>query len=232
MAGRNGILNVLSVDPSSPFHQGALLGDRIRMPAFYMHPDVYIRSLGSRGNLGGLSAHIIEVLEIIQQAPFDLILLETVGVGQSEVEIAGLADITVVVFVPEAGDDIQTMKAGLMEVADVFVVNKADRARADELVRHLQGLVHERGMDASTPVLKCVATEVEGVEALYDVLLQPDIQKQSEENRIKHLAEKAWQLIQHRRMKDISKTGLQQQIKTAIQQDAFNLYRFVSAYNP
>src|SRR5262249_37535052 len=123
---------VLCVDPSSPFNRGALLGDRVRMSEWYNHPKVFIRSLASRGSLGGLHPKIIEITELIKASLFDYIFIETVGVGQSEVEIAGLADVTVVVTVPESGDEIQTMKAGLMEIADIFVVNKADRPDADQ----------------------------------------------------------------------------------------------------
>ena len=118
---------VIAVDPSSPFNYGALLGDRIRMSEFYTHPNIFIRSLATRGALGGLSAKIIEITDLVKDAPFDLVLVETVGVGQSEVEIAGLADCTVVTLVPEAGDEVQTIKAGIMEIANIFVVNKADR---------------------------------------------------------------------------------------------------------
>src|SRR4051812_11793265 len=122
---------VLCVDPSSPFNMGSILGDRIRMQQWYNHPQVFIRSLASRGSLGGLNASIIDITQLLKGSHFDHIIVETVGIGQNEVEIAGLADTTVVVFVPEAGDDIQTMKAGLMEIADIFVVNKSDRQGAD-----------------------------------------------------------------------------------------------------
>ena len=131
-------IGVLCVDPSSPFNLGSLLGDRIRMSKWYDNPNVFIRSLATRGSLGGLHPKIIEITELMKAAAFDLIIVETVGVGQSEVEIAGLADITVVVVVPEAGDEVQTMKAGLMEIADIFVVNKADRPDADQFVKNLR----------------------------------------------------------------------------------------------
>ncbi|HVE60396.1 MAG TPA: hypothetical protein VNA26_01160, partial [Chitinophagaceae bacterium] len=114
---------VLCVDPSSPFNLGAVLGDRIRMSNWYSHPQVYIRSLATRGSLGGLHPKILEITDLIKAAKFDYIIVETVGVGQSEIEIAGLAHTTVVVVVPESGDEVQTMKAGLMEIADIFVVN-------------------------------------------------------------------------------------------------------------
>src|SRR4051812_2744052 len=108
---QNKCVAVLCVDPSSPFNRGALLGDRLRMSAWYNHPSVYIRSVASRGALGGLSPTVVEITDVMKAAPFDYIVIETVGVGQNEVEIAALADITVVVYVPEAGDEVQTMKA-------------------------------------------------------------------------------------------------------------------------
>lgn len=125
---------VLCVDPSSPFSHGAILGDRVRMSRWYRHPGVFIRSLATRGSLGGLHPHILEIAQFLGACPFDDILVETVGVGQSEVEITALADVTVVVLVPESGDEIQTLKAGLMEIADIFVVNKCDRPDADHFV--------------------------------------------------------------------------------------------------
>src|SRR5579871_155922 len=115
---------VLCVDPSSPFNMGALLGDRIRMSDWYNHSNVFIRSLATKGSLGGLHPKIIEITELLKAAGYDYIIIETVGVGQSEIEIAGLADVTIVVMVPESGDEVQSMKAGLMEIADVFAVNK------------------------------------------------------------------------------------------------------------
>src|SRR6478672_2594699 len=122
---------VLCVDPSSPFNLGAVLGDRIRMSRWYTHPSVFIRSLATRGSMGGLNPRIIELTDVLRAAGFDHVLVETVGVGQSEIEIAGLADTTVVVLVPEAGDEVQTMKSGLMEIADIFIINKSDRPDAD-----------------------------------------------------------------------------------------------------
>src|SRR3954451_14523739 len=140
-------VGVLCVDPSSPFNFGALLGDRIRMNKWYNHPNVYIRSLANRGSLGGLHPSIIEITDVMKAFGFDYIIVETVGVGQSEVEVAGLADTTVIVLVPEAGDEVQTMKAGLMEIGDIFVVNKADRPGADAFEKNLKKLFrssHER----------------------------------------------------------------------------------------
>jgi LAO/AO transport system kinase len=133
---------VLAIDPTSPFNLGSLLGDRVRMAEQFNKPNVYIRSLATRGSLGGLSGKTIEMCDVLKSVGFDYILVETVGVGQSEVEIAGLADISVVVLVPEAGDEIQSMKSGLMEIADIFVVNKSDREGADTFANNLKKLVH------------------------------------------------------------------------------------------
>src|SRR5687768_4590090 len=141
LVSRGKKVGVLCVDPSSPFNLGALLGDRIRMSEWYTHPNVFIRSLATRGSLGGLHPMIIEITDVMKTAGFDYVIVETVGVGQSEIEIAGLADVTVVVVVPEAGDEVQTMKAGLMEIADVFVINKADRPDADLFVKNLRSML-------------------------------------------------------------------------------------------
>src|SRR3954469_17715443 len=128
---------VLAIDPTSPFNFGSLLGDRIRMATHFNHPNVFIRSLATRGSLGGLSARTIEMTDLLRAAGFDYIIIETVGVGQSEIEIAGLADTTVVVMVPGSGDEVQIMKAGLMEIADIFVVNKSDYPGADLFMKDL-----------------------------------------------------------------------------------------------
>ena len=128
---------ILAVDPSSPVNHGSLLGDRIRMSKHFNHSNVYIRSVATRGSLGGVSAKTIEMVDVLRSSNFDLIIIETVGVGQSEIEIAGLADKTILVLVPEAGDEIQHIKSGLMEVAQAFVVNKADRDGADIFAKSL-----------------------------------------------------------------------------------------------
>src|SRR3954462_1248107 len=159
---------VLCIDPSSPFNLGAVLGDRIRMSNWYTSPDVFIRSLATRGSLGGLHPKIIEITNLLQAAGFDYILVETVGVGQSEVEIAGLADVTVVVVVPEGGDEVQTMKAGLMEIADIFVVNKADRPGADQFIKNLQLMLAPafHHTKYTIPLLKTIASQKEGITVL------------------------------------------------------------------
>jgi len=154
---------VLAVDPSSPYSGGALLGDRIRMAAHINDTGVLIRSMATRGHLGGLSAAVPAAIRLLGAISYDLIVLETVGVGQSEVEVAAIADPTVVVLNPGAGDAIQAAKAGLLEVADVLVVNKADREGADQTVRDLRA-------ESGVPILKLVAVRGEGIDELVDVI--------------------------------------------------------------
>lgn len=220
---------VLCVDPSSPFNLGALLGDRIRMSSWYEHPSVFIRSLASRGSLGGLHPMIIEISDLVRSAGFDYVIVETVGVGQSEVEIAGLADVTVVVVVPEAGDEVQTMKAGLMEIADLFVVNKADRPDADQFVKNLRMMLapafHHHKHEIA--VIKTVATTGEGIDELLTGInknLEEGIQQ---EKKYWLLAEKAWQLVQHKRMQDLDKHAVLELVKKKSGEPGFNIYQLV-----
>ncbi|WP_029109934.1 methylmalonyl Co-A mutase-associated GTPase MeaB [Mycobacterium sp. URHD0025] len=154
---------VLAVDPSSPYSGGALLGDRIRMAAHINDPDVLIRSVATRGHLGGLAAAVPAAIRLLAALSYDLIVLETVGVGQSEIEIAAIADPTVVILNPGAGDAVQAAKAGLLEVADLVVVNKADRDGADQTARDLRA-------EATVPVLKLVAAQGEGVAELVEAI--------------------------------------------------------------
>jgi LAO/AO transport system kinase len=222
---------VLCVDPSSPFNMGALLGDRIRMSEWYNHPMVFIRSLATRGSLGGLNSKIIEITDLLKAAAFDFIIVETVGVGQSEVEIAGLADTTIVVLVPESGDEIQTMKSGLMEIADIFVVNKSDRPDADQFVKNLQSILAHGPENTiiHIPVIKTIASQKKGVEELAAFILQADTTKKN--NRKKALlTEKAYQLIINKRMKDVSKNDLTKKINQQLEAGDFNLYSFIENY--
>lgn len=219
---------VLCVDPSSPFNLGAVLGDRIRMSRWYTHPDVFIRSVATRGAMGGLSSKIIEISSVLKAAPFDCIIVETVGVGQSEIEIAGLADVTVVVLVPEGGDEVQTMKAGLMEIADVFVVNKSDRPDADAFVKNLRlmlapAFTHQHNIS----VIKTVASQHSGITELYEVLKKLLGQETKNEKHHWLLAEKAYQLIQRHRMRGVERKQLAELMETG---NDFNLYRFVLNY--
>jgi LAO/AO transport system ATPase len=161
-------VGVLAVDPSSPFSGGALLGDRVRMQEHATDDGVFIRSMASRGHLGGLSAAVPQALRVLDAAGCDVILLETVGVGQAEFEVAALADTTLLLLAPGMGDGIQAAKAGILEVADVFVVNKADREGADQVardLRHMQSLGgrHAAGGGWTPPILKTVAARAEGI---------------------------------------------------------------------
>ena len=160
---------VLSVDPSSVIHNGALLGDRIRMREWYLNSLVYIRSLANRGHLGGLNKPISEIVKLIQAVGFDYIILETVGVGQSEVQVAQVAYPTILVLVPEAGDEIQMMKSGLFEVANIFVVNKADRPDAEQFVNHLHNALSQR-VGIKTNVVQTVANTGAGISELLTVI--------------------------------------------------------------
>ena len=161
-------VGVLAVDPSSPFSGGALLGDRVRMQDHATDPDVFIRSMATRGHLGGLAWATPQALRVLDAAGFDVVLIETVGVGQSEVEIVSLADSTVVLLAPGMGDGIQAAKAGILEVADVFVVNKADRDGADQVIRDLKYMISlgRNGIEGPAwrqPVVRTVASKQEGI---------------------------------------------------------------------
>jgi len=162
---------VLSVDPSSPVSGGAILGDRIRMPATLDDDGVFMRSLASRGHLGGLCPAAVRVIDGLDAAGKDAILLETVGTGQSEIDVAEVADVRVVVMAPGLGDDIQAMKAGLLEIADIMVVNKADREGADRTLNQLTGAASLRaGPGARATVLKTTATTGDGIAALAEAI--------------------------------------------------------------
>ncbi len=222
---------VVAVDPTSPFNHGSLLGDRIRMSNHFLNENVFIRSLATRGSLGGLSEKTMEVTDLLRTADFDYIFVETAGVGQSEVEIAGLADTTVVVLVPESGDDIQAMKSGLLEIADIFVVNKSDHIDADKTVKNLSTLVHERPkQNWQIPVIKTIANTDEGVGDLLESI-EKHIASASSKDKKKYLmAEKAYRLIQQARMFDINRESLLQEITRHSSDEHFNIYQFVQRY--
>lgn len=222
---------VLCIDPSSPYTRGALLGDRIRMNAWFNNPNVYIRSLASRGNMGGLHPKIIEITDVLKTAPFDIIIVETVGAGQTETEIAELADSCIVVLVPEAGDEIQNMKAGLMEIADIFVVNKADRPEADRFVKNLLGMLpfSSNEKQKKAPVLKTIATEKKGIKELAEKITQHQLNNATG-NKYLLLAEKAYLLIQQKRMKEINTKTLAASIEKLAGEQEFNLYKFIESF--
>jgi LAO/AO transport system kinase len=219
---------VIAVDPTSPFSYGSLLGDRLRMSEYFNHPNVFIRSLATRGSLGGLSAKAIEISDVIRSAGFDLVIIETVGVGQSEVEIAGLADTTVLVLVPESGDDVQALKSGIMEIGDIYVVNKSDRPGSNTFAKNLAQLLHPHPGSAWIPrLVKTTATSNEGAPELLEAIAAHGASEKNKRKKALLYAEKAWQLIREERMKELSKSMLLNEIEKEIDQGQFQLYRFV-----
>ncbi|MDZ4711903.1 MAG: methylmalonyl Co-A mutase-associated GTPase MeaB [bacterium] len=168
-------VGVIAVDPTSPFTGGALLGDRIRMQEVGLLENVFIRSMATRGSLGGLSKNIVEACDVLDASGKDFIIIETVGVGQSELDIAQTADTTIVVLVPESGDSVQAMKAGLMEIADIFVLNKSDREGADGIVATIKNIIHLKPPTKDgwiIDVLKTVASSNTGTDALFDEIMK------------------------------------------------------------
>jgi LAO/AO transport system kinase len=218
---------VLSVDPSSPFHKGAILGDRIRMKDWYLHPQVFIRSLASRGHLGGLNSSMIELTTLLQAVGFDQIILETVGVGQSEVEVASLADTTVVVFVPEAGDEIQMMKSGLMEVADIFVVNKSDRPDAQTFTNHIRQMIMENGLSEElVKVVATIASQGVGITDLIQAIAAHQITNTQLAAHHKLMTAKVIQLIVAQKMRQVDLVKLEQDLNAAVSKPGFNIFEF------
>lgn len=183
---RGARVGVLAVDPSSPFSGGAVLGDRVRMQGHFLDPDVYIRSMASRGHLGGLSTAAPQALRVFDAAGFDVVLVETVGVGQSEVEIASTADTTLVLLAPGMGDGIQAAKAGILEIGDVFVVNKADRDGVQPLIRELRTMLALDRRDPGQwhpPIVRTVASAGTGID---------DLAERIEAHRAAQQASGAW----------------------------------------
>lgn len=231
MIDDNKKVGVLCVDPSSPFNRGALLGDRIRMSEWYNHPYVFIRSLASKGSLGGLHPKIIEISDVMKAAGFDYIIIETVGVGQSEIDIAGLADITIVVLVPESGDIIQTMKAGLMEIADVFVINKYDRPDAESFYNSLSQMLAPvfKNVSKEIPIIKTTASQKKGIDELYKIISNYRFVS-NDNTKLTLLFEKTLSIIAAYKMKNVDKEKLRQELSQAVERDEFNLYEFARKY--
>ena len=222
---------ILSVDPSSPFHKGAILGDRIRMKDWYTNPNVFIRSLATRGHLGGLMNGMIELTTLLQSIGFDIILIETVGVGQSEVEIAGLADTTVVALVPEAGDEVQMMKSGLMEIAHVFVVNKSDRPDAEAFTNHLLHMMRESiGTQHTIPVVKTIATQQLGISELIDAIKEQQSNPLSQDRKKQLLLAKLYQIIATQKMRELNASIVEARLEIAMQQNHFNVFNFAKQF--
>ena len=208
--GQNKKIGIIAVDPTSPFTGGALLGDRVRMNDIGQMPGVFIRSMATRGSLGGLSKKAIDAADILDAAGFDLILLETVGVGQSELDIAQAADTTVVVLVPESGDAVQAMKAGLMEIADLFVLNKSDRPSAHQAATALKTILMMKAHDLNTwmpNIVKSVATERTGI---------PEIAEQIEKHKEHLLKQNKFQIKRENQLKIRIKEIVEEKIRNEL----------------
>jgi LAO/AO transport system kinase len=180
-------VGVIAVDPTSPYTGGAILGDRIRMQDHFADPGIYIRSMATRGSLGGLARATADVATVLDASGRDIILIETVGVGQDEVEIVRLAEITIVILVPGMGDDVQTIKAGIMEIADIFVINKSDREGAERVEREIRALqsLAVRKDSWIPPIVKTVASEGKGIEELAGVIAEYEAYLQKENRAFK-----------------------------------------------
>src|SRR3954465_10769230 len=204
-------VGIIAVDPSSPFSGGAILGDRIRMQALGLDKGVFIRSMATRGNLGGLARATVDAVAILDAAGYEKVIVETVGVGQDEVEIVKTADVSVVVLVPGMGDDIQAIKAGIMEIGDVFVINKADREgvlRTQKELEALLGLAHRPDM-WNPPIVKTIATESRGIDDLAAAVEGYNtFQKEADSGRERRRAIARWrllELLQERLLSDLLK---------------------------
>jgi GTPase len=213
-------VGIVCVDPSSPFSGGAILGDRIRMATIGLDKNVFIRSMATRGNLGGLSRATVDAVAILDAAGFDKVIVETVGVGQDEVEIVKTADVSVVVLVPGMGDDIQAIKAGIMEIGDVFAINKADREgvlRTQKELEALLSLAHRPDM-WNPPIVKTIATENKGIEDLSAAIgTYVEFQRSGSGNSERRRAIARWrltELLQERLLSDLlSRNGTGEQLE-------------------
>ncbi|MFZ0735253.1 MAG: methylmalonyl Co-A mutase-associated GTPase MeaB [Candidatus Sulfotelmatobacter sp.] len=194
LGDENYTVGIIAVDPTSPYTGGAILGDRIRMQDHFADPGIYIRSMATRGSLGGLARTTADVASVLDASGRDVILIETVGVGQDEVEIVRLADITIVILVPGMGDDVQTIKAGIMEIADIFVINKSDRDGAERVEREIRALqsLATRNDGWTPPIVKTVASEGKGVEELAAAVAEYEVYLQKENRALKKSVEN-WQ---------------------------------------
>ena len=220
---------ILAVDTSSPFNMGSILGDRLRMSRLFLNDSVFIRSISSRGSLGGISSTMVEISDLVAAYWWDLVIVETVGVGQSEVEVASLADTTIVVAVPEGGDDIQAMKSGLMEIADIFVVNKADRPGATSMTSFLQDMAHSRFTDRKIEVIETIANEFKGIEELVNCI-DSQVRGKKKSQKMELAAKRAFEIISKHRMRDTSSLTLKTELMKVENKTDFNLYVWLEKY--
>lgn len=205
MTGKGYKVGIIAVDPTSPFTGGALLGDRIRMQDSGMLENVFIRSMATRGSLGGLCKNVVEAADVLDASGKDFILIETVGVGQSELDIAKTADTTIVVLVPESGDSVQAMKAGLMEIADIFVLNKSDRDGADGVAAMIKNIIHLKPPSKDGWIINVISTtgnQNKGIDVLFNEILKhkEHLGKSGflKEKRKEHLNNKITELVSNR----------------------------------
>ncbi len=211
-SSQNKKVGIVAVDPTSPFTGGALLGDRVRMNEVGQMPNVFIRSMATRGSLGGLSRKAVDAADVLDAAGFDIIILETVGVGQSELDIAQAADTTIVVLVPESGDAVQAMKAGLMEIADLFVLNKSDRPSSHQAATALKTILMMKAHDENTwmpSIIKTVATERKGIQEIAEEI---EIHKEYQIKKEKFLTKREEQI--KKRIKDIVEDQIRNELWT------------------
>jgi len=218
-------VGIIAVDPTSPYTGGAILGDRIRMQDHYSDPGIFIRSMATRGSLGGLARATADVATVLDASGRDLIMIETVGVGQDEIDIVRLADITVVILVPGMGDDVQTIKAGIMEIADIFVINKSDRDGAENVereVRAMQSLVmrHDRW---TPPIVKTVASEGTGTEQLEEAIAGYESYLQKENLALKKNVEN-WQ----ERLLEMLRDAMLEKARAQMDADGGSLKRYAA----
>jgi len=181
-------VGIIAVDPTSPYSGGAILGDRIRMQDRFCDPGIYIRSMATRGSLGGLARATADVATVLDASGHDLIMIETVGVGQDEIDVVRLADVTIVILVPGMGDDVQTIKAGIMEIADIFVVNKSDRKGAEQVEREIRALQSLAGRSDgwTPPIIKTVASDGTGIANLVAAIADYEAYLQQENRLLEH----------------------------------------------
>lgn len=202
-------VGIVAVDPSSPFSGGAILGDRIRMQTLGLDSGVFIRSMATRGNLGGLARSTVDAVSILDAAGYGKIIIETVGVGQDEVEVVKAADVSVVVLVPGMGDDIQAIKAGIMEIGDVFVINKADREGVNSTEKELEALLSLATRDDAwhPPIVKTVATESKGIQELVNAIASyRDFHLRTQSGELRRRSIARWRILELLRERLVSQT--------------------------